>query len=54
MEKYTSKEITSNVEKLSAKMEMLKLQRTELSQNINSWSRIKYWIDMNEDQYKMF
>ena len=52
---YTQEEIESNINKLSDNIELLKKERTEISQNINSLKKqVVYWEDMQLNQYKMF
>jgi prefoldin subunit 5 len=51
---YTPKEIQKNIEVLTNRMESLKLERTELTQNINSIKKqIQYWLDLDKSQLKL-
>jgi prefoldin subunit 5 len=55
MEKYTLKEIQYNIDKLTSKMEQLKLNRTQISKDINSLKKqIDFWENLDESQLKMF
>lgn len=52
---YTQKEISTNIEILTEKMEALKLNRTEISKQINSLKKqIEFWNSLDISQYKMF
>ena len=52
--KYTNKEIQSNINILTNKMEQMKLQRTEITQQINQTKKqIQYWLDLDESQLKL-
>lgn len=52
---YTQKEISTNIEILTEKMEVLKLNRTEISKQINSLKKqIEFWNSLDISQYKMF
>ena len=52
---YTQKEVKQNIDKLTDSMELMKKERTVLSQNINSTKKqIEYWIELDESQLKMF
>ena len=54
-ETYTDKEIQSNIENLTNQMNQLKLDRTELSQSINSMKKqIQSWLELDKSQLKMF
>ena len=51
---YKPKEIQKNIEVLTNRMESLKLERTELTQNINSIKKqIQYWLDLDKSQLKL-
>lgn len=53
--KYTQREVQLNVESLTNKMELLKLQKTEITQNINSIKKqIMEWEQLNLSQTKLF
>ena len=52
---YTQAEVSLNIETLTNKMELLKLERTELTQNINlTKKQIDYWLKLDKSQLKMF
>ena len=54
MEQYTETELLKNIEELEKRMHLMKLQRTELSQNINSTKKqIEKWKDMSTSQFRM-
>ena len=53
--KYTQKEILKSIETLTNKLELLKLERTDLTKNINSVKKqIEDWIAFDESQTKLF
>lgn len=53
--KYTHKEIQQNIKKLTDRMETMKMERTELTQNINSTQKqIDSWLNMDQSQNKLF
>ena len=55
MQEYTSKEIQLNIETLTNTMEGLKLDRTEVTKNINSLKKqILYWVELDKSQLKLF
>ena len=55
MGNYTQKEVLENIEKLTKKSDSLKLQRTSLSQEINSLKKqIKVWVDIDMSQFKLY
>jgi cell division protein FtsB len=55
MEKYTLKEIQYNIDKLTSKMDQLKLNRTQITKDINSLKKqIDFWESIDESQLKMF
>ena len=52
---YTEKEISKNIETLNERMESLKLNRSEISQDINQVKKqILAWEEMDNSQFKMF
>jgi len=52
---YTQKEISFNIETLNNKRENLKLERTQINQQINSLKKqIEFWNSLDTSQYKMF
>lgn len=52
---YTQAEVNRNIETLTNKMELLKLERTELTQNINlTKKQVDYWLKLDKSQLKMF
>jgi hypothetical protein len=52
---YTFKEVQNNIDTLTEKMELMKLQRSELTKNINSLNKqIKNWQELDQSQFKMF
>lgn len=52
---YTEKEINKNIEALNERMESLKLNRSEISQDINQVKKqILAWEEMDNSQFKMF
>ena len=52
---YTFKEVQNNIDTLTEKMELMKLQRSELTKNINSLNKqIKNWQELYQSQFKMF
>ena len=53
--KYTAKEILYNIEALNDRVDLLKLERTGISKDINSVKKqVLFWENMNENQCKMF
>lgn len=53
--KYTQKEINRNIEELSKTMNQKKLERTDLSKEINDLKKqIKEWEELDLSQLKMF
>ena len=53
--KYTHTEIQKNIEQLSNTLDGLKLERTELTQNINNVKKqIIHWQEFDISQHKMF
>jgi antitoxin component HigA of HigAB toxin-antitoxin module len=53
--KYTQKEVDSNINILESEIEQLKLQRTELSQLINSKKKqVLVWSGLDLRQIKLF
>lgn len=54
MNNYTNEEIQSNINKLTAKSDSLKLQRTAISKDINQIKKqIQYWQEMDLSQLKI-
>jgi len=52
---YTEKEINKNIEALNERMESLKLNRSEISQDINQVKKqILAWEELDNSQFKMF
>ena len=52
---YTNEEVQANIEELTNSMEKLKLDRTEMSQNINALKKqIAEWLALDKSQFKMF
>lgn len=52
---YTQLEISKNIEELVNKMDSLKLNRTEITKNINSIKKqIEEWKKLDLSQLKMF
>ena len=52
---YTQQEVESNINKLTTLSDSLKLERTALSQQINSIKKqIQEWEDLDKSQFKMF
>ena len=55
VKKYTQEEIKSNINTLTTQLNTKKLQRTELTQSINSTKKqIVYWEELDTSQIKMF
>ena len=53
--KYTQKEINSFISSLSDSLDLMKKERTTLSQNINNAKKqIQYWENLDKSQLKMF
>ena len=52
---YTNEEIQSNINKLNTRIDQLKLQRTDITQNINHLKKqIEEWELLDTSQLKMF
>tara|TARA_R110000787_G_scaffold245522_1_gene351332 strand:- start:464 stop:661 length:198 start_codon:yes stop_codon:yes gene_type:complete len=52
---YTFKEVQKSIDTLTEKMELIKLQRSELTKNINTLNKqIKNWQELDQSQFKMF
>ena len=52
---YTEKEINKNIEALNERMESLKLNMSEISQDINQVKKqILAWEELDNSQFKMF
>jgi len=52
---YTAREVAHNINTLANRVELLKLDRTEISQEINQIKKqIVAWEDLDESQFKMF
>ena len=55
IKKYTQKEIDSNINILESKIDQLKLDRTELSQEINANKKqVLAWRELDLSQIKLF
>lgn len=53
--KYTQEEIDSNINTLTYRMDNLKRERVEVNRNIGEIRKqIKFWEEMQLNQYKMF
>jgi|TARA_R110000823_G_scaffold192939_3_gene324545 hypothetical protein len=52
---YTAREVAYNINTLTNRIELLKLDRTEISQEINQIKKqVTAWEDLDESQFKMF
>jgi flagellar capping protein FliD len=52
---YTNEEILRNIEILTQKRDSIKIERTALTQTINSLNKqILMWEKLDKSQYKMF
>ena len=55
IKKYTQKEVDSNINILESKIDQLKLDRTELSQEINANKKqVLAWRELDLSQIKLF
>lgn len=53
--KYNQEEIDSNINTLTHRMDNLKRERVEVNRNIGEIRKqIKFWEEMQLNQYKMF
>lgn len=52
---YTAREVAYNINTLTNRIELLKLDRTEISQEINQIKKqVTAWEELDESQFKMF